>query len=303
MSSRNLSLTSLNRSASAPDLDSVNVLFDSADSTKLKNMTKSKKKPKSNGEFSLDLKSLNSSFNKSVSFNNKMPKRIDDSDDESLDDMFEEELQKLIDKDAEELEDPQPPNLVGKPHDSYSSQWFTEPVHLTKSSEYPVFESLGVEVQKTSPKNRTVGMLGMELAQQQIKSDILLDDDLVREYFPVTLGSKPSISNTISSPPQNGLSMSSRRPTSAKSEPRNMTYAKRPQSAKVTTRNPEIGGGGYASYLQASMDLVDRSLATTPNEYELAKLRMERLRLEEERILEMKRREELERIRGPTPKW
>ncbi|XP_041354048.1 uncharacterized protein LOC121371890 isoform X2 [Gigantopelta aegis] len=41
----------------------------------------------------------------------------------------------------------------------------------------------------------------------------------------------------------------------------------------------------------------------TPFQVELARLRMQRLRLEEDRLLEMKRLEELERIRGPQPKW
>ena len=44
-------------------------------------------------------------------------------------------------------------------------------------------------------------------------------------------------------------------------------------------------------------------LLSTPYQFDLAQLRMERLRLEEEHLLEVKRQEELERIRGPQPKW
>lgn len=42
---------------------------------------------------------------------------------------------------------------------------------------------------------------------------------------------------------------------------------------------------------------------TSPYQQELSRLRMEQLRLEEEQLLEMKRQSELERIRGPKPKW
>ena len=41
----------------------------------------------------------------------------------------------------------------------------------------------------------------------------------------------------------------------------------------------------------------------SPYQHELARLRMERLRIEEAHILEVKRKEELERTRGPQPKW
>ncbi|KAK2162761.1 hypothetical protein LSH36_92g05010 [Paralvinella palmiformis] len=44
-------------------------------------------------------------------------------------------------------------------------------------------------------------------------------------------------------------------------------------------------------------------LLSSPFQCELSKLRMERLRIEEEHLLEVKRQEELERIRGPSPKW
>ena len=44
-------------------------------------------------------------------------------------------------------------------------------------------------------------------------------------------------------------------------------------------------------------------LLSSPYQSELARLRMDRLRIEEEHLLEVKRQEELERIRGPSPKW
>ncbi|XP_078699750.1 uncharacterized protein LOC144926655 isoform X2 [Branchiostoma floridae x Branchiostoma belcheri] len=49
--------------------------------------------------------------------------------------------------------------------------------------------------------------------------------------------------------------------------------------------------------------LSGRTVKDSPWEKELARLRLERLRIEEEHLLELKREEELERIRGPMPKW
>ncbi|KAM8927638.1 uncharacterized protein RCH25_007875 [Pelodytes ibericus] len=49
----------------------------------------------------------------------------------------------------------------------------------------------------------------------------------------------------------------------------------------------------------AGMSLVEAS----PYQKELTKLRLERLRVEEELLLEIKRQQELERTRGPKPKW
>ncbi|XP_060115586.1 uncharacterized protein LOC132587326 [Heteronotia binoei] len=44
-------------------------------------------------------------------------------------------------------------------------------------------------------------------------------------------------------------------------------------------------------------------IQTSPYEKELARLRLERLRVEEAWLLELKRQQELERTRGPKPKW
>ncbi|KAM4651335.1 uncharacterized protein O3C94_013836 [Discoglossus pictus] len=44
-------------------------------------------------------------------------------------------------------------------------------------------------------------------------------------------------------------------------------------------------------------------LEASPYQQELARLRLERLRVEEELLLELKRQQELERTRGPKPKW
>lgn len=45
------------------------------------------------------------------------------------------------------------------------------------------------------------------------------------------------------------------------------------------------------------------AMIISPYDCELNKLRMERLRIEEERLWELKRLAECEKIRGPKPKW
>jgi len=45
------------------------------------------------------------------------------------------------------------------------------------------------------------------------------------------------------------------------------------------------------------------TLVSSPYEVEMSRLRLEQLRLDEEQLLERKRQHELERIRGPQPKW
>lgn len=44
-------------------------------------------------------------------------------------------------------------------------------------------------------------------------------------------------------------------------------------------------------------------LLTTPYDENIATLRRDRLRLEEERLLELKKLEEIERLRPPREKW
>uniref|UniRef100_H3BIR4 Uncharacterized protein n=1 Tax=Latimeria chalumnae TaxID=7897 RepID=H3BIR4_LATCH len=58
-------------------------------------------------------------------------------------------------------------------------------------------------------------------------------------------------------------------------------------------------------FLQSLMEGdTRRSLVEmSPYQQELAHLRLQRLRVEEELLLELKRQQELERTRGPKPKW
>ncbi|XP_067826597.1 uncharacterized protein [Heptranchias perlo] len=59
------------------------------------------------------------------------------------------------------------------------------------------------------------------------------------------------------------------------------------------------------SFLQslAEGDVRQSLVEMSPYQQELSYLRLQRLRVEEELLLELKRQQELERIRGPQPKW
>uniref|UniRef100_UPI00398F7D0C uncharacterized protein n=1 Tax=Pristiophorus japonicus TaxID=55135 RepID=UPI00398F7D0C len=53
----------------------------------------------------------------------------------------------------------------------------------------------------------------------------------------------------------------------------------------------------------AEGDVRQSLVEMSPYQQELSRLRLQRLRVEEELLLELKRQQELERIRGPQPKW
>ncbi|XP_022081940.1 uncharacterized protein LOC110974530 [Acanthaster planci] len=287
------------------------------------------RKPR-DSEFSLDFtglgNSLSKSLSKSVSFSEHLeqhkmnsPKENNDYDNDDLEDTFEEELQKLIDNDIKENERYEQ-DLAGRPKSKDESEWFTEPIHLTKTADYPTFQSLGVDTKLTSPVNRTTGMLGTELAQQKIANQMLLDD-ITRTYFPITLGEMPSIMRTVTPQPPNssgkeyararsaaGLASKSStnrtgQVSSATGSRRHLSNARSSHSRTNSHSNPKLDALYDYNYLRASKPFVDGTVTTSPYQYELAQLKMERLRLEEQRLLESKRQEELERIRGPKPKW
>lgn len=156
-------------------------------------------------ELSLDLRSLNSSLNKSLNKSVTFSATLDaykkprDEDENSLDDTFEEELQRLIANDARENH-LQEQSLAGKVKNKATAQWFTDPIHLSQETQYPVFKSLGANEHTVSSVKRTTGMLGTEMAQKKVASSISSDEE-VRRYFPVTFNEVPAVMQTLTPPP------------------------------------------------------------------------------------------------------
>ncbi|KAH1175660.1 uncharacterized protein LOC123354142 [Mauremys mutica] len=129
-------------------------------------------------------------------------------------------------------------------------------------------------------------------------------------------------------PPHFGRSRYSRKKTASTRQSRSRIYkpgalaARSCTPARMNTRGPlsyswspySLPSTAVASptaqeinerFLQTLAEgAVGRSLIEmSPYQKELARLRLERLRVEEEWLLELKRQQELERTRGPKPKW
>ncbi|XP_002734456.1 uncharacterized protein LOC100368071 [Saccoglossus kowalevskii] len=241
-------------------------------------------------EFSLDFSGLNGGMNRSLSKSVSFRDRRDDDVDD-----YEEELQRLIERSSRQ-EQAIDDILVGRSLSHGKRQWFTQPIHLTKSSEYPVFQSAGLDVSDTRKSDRDSGALGTNLAARKLISESFVDHD-ARKSYPVTLGNTlPNMYRTFSPPP-------SLKPSRSRSLPVSSRSTHRPKSAFVAS-DPRLRASNDYYYLKAAEpSLMKSDVIASPYEYELAKLRMQKLRLEEEKLLEVKRQLELERIRGPTPKW
>ncbi|MEE6483952.1 hypothetical protein FKM82_013698 [Ascaphus truei] len=91
-------------------------------------------------------------------------------------------------------------------------------------------------------------------------------------------------------------------PRKAKS---NLSYAWSPYSLPSTAISAPSAQEISERFLQTltERDVGISVLEASPYRQELARLRLERLRVEEELLLELKRQQELERTRGPRPKW
>ncbi|OCT72655.1 uncharacterized protein LOC108696555 isoform X1 [Xenopus laevis] len=85
----------------------------------------------------------------------------------------------------------------------------------------------------------------------------------------------------------------------------NLSYSWSPYSIPSTSISAPSAEEISEKFLQTLAEGgVGRSvLEGSPYQQELARLRLERLRVEEDLLLEIKRQQELERTRGPRPKW
>ncbi|GFN83265.1 hypothetical protein PoB_000977100 [Plakobranchus ocellatus] len=119
------------------------------------------------------------------------------------------------------------------------------------------------------------------------------EDMLANRYFPVTLGESKSLELLDDIRP--GSSKGPRRSKCSKT-------VHRPRSAHA---GDELKRLDEMYLLTAESPFIKTANVsfTSPFNDELTKLRLEKLRLEELQYLELKRQAELERIRGPKPKW
>ncbi|XP_029769426.1 uncharacterized protein LOC112107770 [Terrapene carolina triunguis] len=216
-------------------------------------------------------------------------------------------------------------DIGDSPKQSAESEWFLNPRHLVKPlGEYPALTSLGLPTFSTSPINRVPGLLGSEIASRNYVPSL----DLAHtECFPVKLGAPHVIGVRSLLPPkipvqdrspERSLSLDrsgTNRSRSFSPAPKRTRWLRsrsqsprpiwRPNSAKANACAQPPPHFGRSRFLQTLAEgAVGRSLIEmSPYQKELARLRLERLRVEEEWLLELKRQQELERTRGPKPKW
>lgn len=132
---------------------------------------------------------------------------------------------------------------------------------------------------------------------EKMEYPLTTSDSLSLRYFPVTMSAPYELTyldmNVPSAKKHNIRPKSAPRLTSmASTSKSNLKQFTRGDVDKMFLMSSEAPVTGSSS-----------KVITSPYQSEIARLRMERLRLEEDRILEIKRLEEIEKIRGPNPKW
>ncbi|XP_046572533.1 uncharacterized protein LOC124280597 [Haliotis rubra] len=220
----------------------------------------------------------------------------------------EAELARLMHQNLD-LED----SYDGRPRSREESQWYTSPVHMSQTYLRPS--------RSISPVHKTAGTLGA-LVDQEMASDnqvqremaykALADEGaLASRYFPVTLGAAYYLqaADRQTGAPLSSTTLVKSRPSKSQSKTGILKKSKR---AKSAARADELLGNTeyknqddmhFMANEAPSIASAVKLITVTPYQAELARLRMERLRMEEDRLLELKRQEELERIRGPKQKW
>lgn len=327
---------------------------------------------RSTDDLGLDLSLSNSgNLRKSVSFND-LKKVRHFSEAEDSDDSIDEELQRLIDRDDAENEEMLA--RVGKPKSKYESEWYTKPLHLTNNeypvmskvglptrSVSPVnrpvgsmgallaakqlganqFETARAEERWASPRahspvspRRSHSPRLSPYGSRHHSRTVGHIDDLVTDYFPVTLRASQSVRSALTEPNTTSMSPSPYTPVertlspppkglhsvdsperlallkSKKKKSKKGTRSSSRMSASAMSERPHSNvsmastvNGLHFMADEATVTGASAVLLSSPYQHEIARLRMERLRLEEEHLLEVKRQQELERIRGPKPKW
>ncbi|KAH9500205.1 hypothetical protein Btru_077474 [Bulinus truncatus] len=146
--------------------------------------------------------------------------------------------------------------------------WYSKPIHLTSSVNIPLSE----------------------------------DDLLATRFFPVTLGEakslemvnelKPAKSKHRKTPGSDFTTFSR-----SKKHEHEQAY-----QSLAESKTSSIDNAYFLTSVAPNIKTAGVTF-TSPYSEEIAKLRMEKLRIEEQQYLELKRQAELEKIRGPKPKW
>lgn len=224
-------------------------------------------------------RNVGNTLRRSVTFSeHKLPKNLQDSISKRT---IEREYDRIKDRKAE--------SFGGLPVSDDKAVWYTQPIHISRQ-EYSLSPRVGASSRSRSPHQYS-GTIGAALALQDGKEgehlSMSFNDSIGLKYFPVTLGASYELSDL-----DRKLSELETRP--------------RPKTAGAylkTSYEPASVDSMYLMSSEAPVTHNSSPLYTSPYISDLSALRMERLRIEEDRYLELKRLQELERLRGPKQKW
>ncbi|XP_033739934.1 uncharacterized protein LOC117327188 [Pecten maximus] len=133
--------------------------------------------------------------------------------------------------------------------------------------------------------------------QEKMEYPLSTKDSLSLRYFPVTMSAPYELSYLDINVPSN-----KKHNIRPKSAPRFTSMSGKSKS-KVGPFNRSDVDKMFLMSSEAPATALSSKVITSPYQPEIARLRMERLRIEQDRLLEMKRCEEIERIRGPNARW
>ncbi|XP_018081516.1 uncharacterized protein LOC108696555 isoform X2 [Xenopus laevis] len=192
------------------------------------------------------------------------------------------------------------------------SDWFLKPNHFMKSQEnYSAVQSTGLPTFSTSSPYS----MGREISARWPRSRSQSPKPVWRPNSANACGQPAPRSKcsgkTSSSNRQSRSrfyrpgSVVTRSVTPFRKTKSNLSYSWSPYSIPSTSISAPSAEEISEKFLQTLAEGgVGRSvLEGSPYQQELARLRLERLRVEEDLLLEIKRQQELERTRGPRPKW
>lgn len=178
-------------------------------------------------------------------------------------------------------------------HQRSATEWYTEPIHQTIPR-----NASAVQISASAPALSKTKYL-VHGPQKRVNGLSSLDQ-YAAEYFPTTFSAaytlisapKPSVDLI---PEPEGLPESPAQPWVSVSTKKRQ----RPLSCKTVTEVEKL----YPLVQEMPVTATSSVALNTPYQLNLAKLRLDRLKIEESHLMEVKRLEELERIRGPRTKW
>ncbi|XP_060082048.1 uncharacterized protein LOC132561343 [Ylistrum balloti] len=239
---------------------------------------------KSLGDIANNLGNLSANLDKSVSFSKKLQSK--EFSNKSLTNFIntEDELSQLRSQSSDLSFRGQPLRVNENDWLNRSNSWMSQNITNKYKTSNPYKGEMDEEEEFTK--------------QEKIEYPLSTNDSLSLRFFPVTMSAPYELSYLDINVPS--TKKHSIRPKSA---PRFTTSKPSKSQSKVGPFTRSDVDKMFLMSSEAPATALSSKVITSPYQPEIARLRMERLRIEQDRLLEMKRFEEIERIRGPNPRW